>query len=104
MTHAFDPAPYGPLVAELLAGDRLPELGPGLPNRAAEAALESLTVENAFAGQTVHDVEMANCCLSALWLHHDFLDQSHGLSQEIETVEGSFWHGIMHRREPDAGN
>src|SRR5262249_43212807 len=26
------------------------------------------------------------------------------ISQDLQTAEGSFWHGILHRREPDAGN
>jgi hypothetical protein len=47
---------------------------------------------------------MADCCLSGLWLLHDFLEESHTLSQEIETSTGSYWHAIMHRREPDPGN
>ena len=46
---------------------------------------------------------MAACCLCGLWLLHDFLDESHSLSQEITTDTGSYWHGIMHRREPDYG-
>src|SRR5262249_10233497 len=47
---------------------------------------------------------MALACLSGLWLYHDFLDPSHTLSQDISSSTGSFWHAIMHRREPDAGN
>ena len=27
-----------------------------------------------------------------------------GISQDIGTVEGSFWHGILHRQEPDPDN
>ena len=34
----------------------------------------------------------------------DFLDESHAISQDLETAEGSFWHALMHRREPDYGN
>jgi hypothetical protein len=41
---------------------------------------------------------------SALWLHHDFLEESHEISQELHTPTGSFLHAIMHRREPDAFN
>jgi hypothetical protein len=47
---------------------------------------------------------MAAACRAALWLRFDFLDESHAISQEIHTATGSYWHGIMHRREPDFGN
>ena len=47
---------------------------------------------------------MADACRAAMWLLFDFLDESHTISQEIHTVEGSYWHGILHRREPDASN
>ena len=41
---------------------------------------------------------------SALLLWHDHLDASHDLSQNINSNDGSFLHGIMHRREPDYSN
>ena len=47
---------------------------------------------------------MATTCLAGLWLRHDFLDESHRISQDMENPTGSFWHGIMHRREGDFGN
>jgi hypothetical protein len=37
-------------------------------------------------------------------LLYDALDESHAVSQQIEVAEGSFWHGVMHRREGDFGN
>lgn len=42
--------------------------------------------------------------LAGLWLYFDDLDRSHHISQELSTQEASFWHGIMHRREPDPSN
>jgi len=39
----------------------------------------------------------------ALWLH-GFLSECHELAQAIPTVEGSYWHALMHRSEPDFGN
>ena len=41
---------------------------------------------------------------SAALLWHDQLDKSHDLSQDIPCTDGSFLHGIMHRREPDYSN
>jgi hypothetical protein len=99
----FDPAAYGPVMGGLIS-DHVPPLGPGTPNAAVRPRLQSLTVDSAFAGQQVADQDAAQCCISALWLWHNFLDESHTISQEIDTIEGSYWHGIMHRREPDYGN
>jgi hypothetical protein len=47
---------------------------------------------------------MALAALAGLWLRYDFLDESHAISQEINDSTGSYWHGIMHRREPDFSN
>jgi hypothetical protein len=99
----FDLKTYSSNVAELIT-ERLPELGPGSPNTSGRSQLASLTLEEIFSGKKIADRDAAQCCLSALWLWHDFLDESHTISQEIHTIDGSYWHGIMHRREPDYGN
>ena len=54
--------------------------------------------------QSLVDEDSAQCCISAIWLLHHFLDESHVISQEITTSSGSFWHGILHRREGDYSN
>src|ERR1041385_2775926 len=41
---------------------------------------------------------------SAALLWHDYLDESHTISQNIHNPEGSFLHAIMHRREQDYSN
>jgi hypothetical protein len=99
----FNPKSYGPDASALIT-DRLPELGPGSPNHSVRPQLASLTVEQIFRGEKIVHLDAARCCLSALWLWHDFLDESHTISQEIHTIDGSYWHGIMHRREPDYSN
>jgi hypothetical protein len=63
-----------------------------------------MTVEKAFDDKPVADHAAARCCVAGLWLWHDFLNESHEISQDIHTIEGSYWHGIMHRREPDYSN
>jgi len=95
---------YPPAIQSLLSADRVPELGPGRPNAAVRSALDALTVEALFAGAPIRRPELAQCCLAGLWLLHDFLDKAHTISQDIAAAEGSYWHGIMHRREPDPSN
>jgi hypothetical protein len=99
-----DPQAYGPVFAPLLATDRQRPLDAGTPNEAARAALDALSPEAAFAHTKIGDRDMAACCVSGVWLLHDFLDESHTISQGIETASGSFWHAIMHRREGDFSN
>ena len=91
----FDPQSYGPELAPLLAGAPVNELGPGKPNASMRAALTAVCS---------NDREISAACCAGLWLRHDFLDQSHSISQSLQTPEGSYWHAIMHRREPDFAN
>jgi hypothetical protein len=95
---------YGPAVSALLAEERLMPVGPGKPNEAMRAKLETMTAEDLFAGQAIRDLDMARACLAGIWLYHDFLDESHTISQAIASPSGSYWHGILHRREPDFDN
>jgi len=100
----FDPANYGPVFAPLLDAERLNALGPGSPVLEMRSRLEALDLDRAFAPNPIRDISMAHACLAGLWLLYDFLDESHTISQDIATNTGSYWHGIMHRREPDYGN
>lgn len=100
----FTPISHGLLVAELLAPARTPGLGPGQPQAEMRARLAGLTPERLLAPRRIVDPLLADCCLAAVWLYHDLLDESHSLSQKIENVEGSYLHGLMHRREPDFPN
>lgn len=104
MAFSFEPQQYGPVVAELIDPARLCELGPGLPDRRMGERLQTLDPQALFGERPVVDSAMARCCLAGLWLWHDFLDSSHQISQAIHSLEGSYWHGIMHRREPDFSN
>jgi hypothetical protein len=75
----------------------------------AAGATEAADVLHAVSPADLLDVPVkssddAACVLSGLWLWHDYLDESHTLSQQVETPTGSFWHAIMHRREGDFGN
>jgi hypothetical protein len=65
----------------------------------AAKRLAAATEEDLFPRSAHPDAAM-----SGLWLYFSCLDESHTLSQQIHTIHGSFWHGIMHRQEPDAWN
>jgi hypothetical protein len=93
-----------PSVAELLENAPLNGLGPGRPLADFQPALEALTPQALIAPARLVDATMAQAALAGLWLRFDFLDRSHSISQQIENSTGSYWHGIMHRREPDYGN
>src|SRR5262245_27937857 len=100
--NAIDPSSYPAAIAALLGRLPLAPLGPGRPDPTARRELEALD-EVAFGGR-VADRDMASACRAGLWLAFGFLDESHTISQDLHTAEGSYWHALMHRREPDAGN
>lgn len=96
----FEPSRFGGFFAPLVVREEPVPLGPGRPRR----DMPPMDVETAFHGFNVRNASMARACLSGILLLHDCLDSSHALSQGIDTPTGSFWHGIMHRREPDNSN
>ena len=93
------------VVQKLETRNPLPPLAPSeewdsqLTNRISDLSLETL-----FDGQSVEDSTMGDAVQSGLLLWNDALDASHTISQNIESRTGSYWHGIMHRREPDYSN
>lgn len=100
----IDPAFYGPVCARLLPRDTQCPLGPGVANESMRPELERLNMADLVGSYPLDDPDMAHCCLAALWLRHGFLDESHAISQSLASPSGSYWHGIMHRREPDYSN
>lgn len=100
----FDPSDFPLPLSRLLSGERLCDLGPGTPHGQLRSELQALGMEDLFPGRSIADRQAAAACLAGLWLLHNFLDESHTISQSIATPTGSYWHGIMHRREPDDAN
>jgi hypothetical protein len=95
----FDPTAYGPQVATILAidgnGERLMPLVHGAPSHPeARAQLDALA-----AVKTIPETALAG-----LYLYFSYWDEAHEIAQNISTQEGSYWHAIVHRQEPDAGN
>src|SRR5580765_7367038 len=80
-----------------------PDLGPGpRPGIKSEAELKKC-LDKAFASSNAQ-TEQRELIVALVLLWHDHLDSAHELAQGIANPNGSFVHGIMHRREPDYGN
>jgi hypothetical protein len=95
---------YSPAVAGILGlaggGERPMELFPR--NCASETARQLLLKADArglFPG-----ARSPEAALSGLFLYFSCLAESHELSQRIDTPDGAYWHGIMHRMEGDGSN
>jgi hypothetical protein len=98
----FDASRYGADVQAVLAldgnGERPMPLAKGKP---VHAGLEALSAKKAQLFLEAYSPEAA---LGGLYLYFCGYDESHAISQDIQTPEGSFWHGILHRQEPDPDN
>lgn len=91
------------LLTPLLATTEPPALGPQRRPAAWSLAEVIRRTDEALAAAPLDD-EAASLVRSLVLLWHDHLDASHELSQDLHSADGSFLHGLMHRREPDFGN
>jgi len=100
----FDPRQYGPEVARILAldgnGQNLGALVCG-PCSSAEARRALAACQPAELFPAVHD---PGAPMAGLWLYFSCFEEAHRLIEDPKTHEGEYWHAILHRQEPDAGN
>jgi hypothetical protein len=97
----FHPSAYGAEVASILAiegnGERLMPLvhkAPAQSHAQAKAQIDALAAGHKIPG----------AALAGLYLYFSYWDEAHEIAQSIDTPEGSYWHAIVHRQEPDAAN
>jgi hypothetical protein len=100
----FDPTAYGPEVARILAlnlnGERLVPLAiQGCSSPDARRRLAKTSATELFPASAHPEAALAG-----LWLYFSCYDEAHSVAQDLASAEGSFWHAILHRQEPDAGN
>ena len=95
---------YSPEVVAILAldgdGKRLmPLVMERCSSEAARERLRKASAARLFAGARAPEA-----ALSGLYVYFSCFDEAHTIAQDIATPEGSYWHAIVHRQEPDAGN
>ena len=86
---------------QLVAGNMPGFAGPGDAAilQQARAALKHFTPHTLFPHARSPEGAMAG-----IHLYFACEEEAHTLAQHLNTAEGSFWHGILHRQEPDAAN
>ena len=100
----FDPGAYGEDVRAILAvggsGMRLQSLvfEPGVPPAAPGPLRRAKALELFRRSSAPQEA------LGGLWVYFDGFDEAHQIVQDLSSTEASYWHAIIHRREPDAGN
>ena len=94
---------YSTEVVAILAldgnGERLMPLAMERCSSAARERLRAASAVRLFAGARAPEA-----ALSGLYVYFSCFEEAHTLAQDIATAEGSYWHAIVHRQEPDAGN
>src|SRR5579862_2756996 len=98
----FDARAYGEGVAKILALD-----GDGarlMPLVRGAASSEAVRLIGEKRGELFGGARSPSAALAGLYLYFGGWEEAHSIAQEIETADGSYWHAIVHRQEPDAGN
>jgi hypothetical protein len=100
----FNPSAYGDATARILSldggGQRLtPLVASGCSSLEAHRTLASSKGQDLFKGAASPKGAMAG-----LWLYFSCFEEAHSVAQDDSSPEGSFWHAILHRQEPDSGN
>lgn len=89
---------HEPRVASALA-DRLAYQMPLTQSGTTKSDLSAVPAEKLFPNSL-----SAAGAKAGLLLYLGCWDEAHRISQDLATAEGNFWHGIVHRQEPDAWN
>jgi hypothetical protein len=101
---SFDSQTYGETVAAILhleeGGQRLMPL---VSSRSGSDEART-RIRQAGALQLLPLARAPEAAMAGLYLYFDCWTEAHETAQDIATPEGSYWHAIVHRQEPDAGN
>src|SRR6266545_1914081 len=91
----FNPAQYGEEVSRILALD-------GGGQRLIPLAISECS--SADARRLIRVSSLPGPVRAGLFFYFSCWSDAHQVSQNIDTPEGSYWHALVHRQEPDASN
>ena len=98
----WNPEVYGVQVAEILA---LAENGERLMPLAEGSCCSAEARRRIQASTDLFDSARApRAALAGLYLYFSCRDEAHEVAQSDSSVDGNYWHAIVHRQEPDPGN
>lgn len=100
----FDPTAYSPDVTAILGldGNGLRPMALAQPGCSSGRALTQLKAAD--ARRLFPNSRAPEAALAGLFLYFGCWNEAHETAQGISTPEGSYWHAIVHRQEPDAWN
>jgi hypothetical protein len=100
---SFDPQTYGSAVTAILHldgdGQRLMPLTARGGSETARTMIREAGASRLFPRSRAPEAAVAG-----LYLYFNCWTEAHETAQDIATPEGSYWHAIVHRQEPDAAN
>ena len=74
------------------------------PQAVARPPRPSQKIQAATAKTLFPHSRAPEAALSGLYLYFSCRDEAHEAAQSIHTPDGAYWHGIVHRQEPDPDN
>ena len=101
---AFDLSCCSAAVREILALDGLGAKIIPLTREECSPAPAGAAIRAAPARQLFPEAHAPEAALAGLYLYFSCWDEAHETAQNIATPEGSYWHAIVHRQEPDDWN
>jgi hypothetical protein len=91
----FHAEQYGGTIADILE-----HAGSGVrPVPLVRTASGSSELRNA-----INELRTSEAVRSGLYLYCGYWDEAHSAADSVENPDAYFWHGIVHRQEPDPGN